>query len=224
MDRWDEIFRLSELLKQDRWADIKTICDLARQGRWDDVTVRLAEMTATPESRNLFNESMLTSELKDMYQNDPLLENELSNIAESRAKKLYTAQIDVLKANALRAFNSTNPSNQTSSQDVESISNEKLAKLFYEECEKQFVEEYHLICGETPGDDGKYSVYIWEGKFCHYRRVENFTELHSRLKKVLRSISSEMGYDRSTLLTDQKTKDIVDSLIYKCSFGTVTTT
>ena len=71
-----------------------------------------------------------------------------------------------------------------------------------------------MICGETPGDDGKYPVYIWEEKFCHYRRIENLTELYSRLKKLSRSISSEMGYDRPILLTDHKTKEIVDNLIY----------
>lgn len=226
MNRWDEISRLYELLKQSRWADIQTICNLAQQGNWNEVTVRLAEMTTQLESRNLFNEHILTGELKDMcqhylflMQNNNFYEanklyNEIVNILESRAKKLNAAQINVLKANALHALNSTNPPSQTSSQDVESTSNEKLAKLFYDECAKRFVEEYHLICGETPSDDGKYPVYIWEEKFCHYRRVENLTELYSRLKKLSRSISSEMGYDRPTLLTDQKTKEIVDNLIY----------
>lgn len=226
-NRFDDLSKLVKLWKQSRWADIQTVCGFAQQGRWDEVTARLAEMTATPESRNLFNESMLTGELKDMYQHYLFLKennrideankfyNEMIvNIVESRAKKLNSAQIDVLKANTLHGLNSTNPPSQTSSQDVESTSNEKLAKLFYEECEKRFVEEYHLLCGETPGDDGKYPVYIWEEKLCCYRRVENLTELYSRLKKLSRSISSEMGYDRPTLLTDQKTKEIVDSLIY----------
>ena len=71
-----------------------------------------------------------------------------------------------------------------------------------------------MICGETPGDDGKYPVYIWEKEFRYYRRVENLTELYSRLKKLSRSISSEIGYDKPTLLTEQRTKEIVDSLIY----------
>ena len=226
-NRFDDLSKLAKLWKQDRWADIQTVCNLALQGIWNEVTARLAEMTTPPESRNLFNESMLTGELKDMYQyylflkeNNRIDEankfyNEMIvNIVESRAKKLNSAKIDVLKANTLHGLNSTNPPSQTSSQDVESTSNEKLAKLFYEECEKRFVEEYHLLCGETPGDDGKYPVYIWEEKLCCYRRVENLTELYSRLKKLSRSISSEMGYDRPTLLTDQKTKEIVDSLIY----------
>lgn len=214
-NRFDDLSNLAKLRKQGRWADIQTVCGLAHQGRWDEVTVRLAEMTDALESRNLFNEPILTGEFKGMYQNGLFLEkNELANIAESRAKKLYAAQIDVLKANALRALNPTNPPSQTYPQDVESTSNEKLAKLFYEEYEKRFVEEYHLLCGETPGDDGKYPVYIWEKEFRYYRRVENLTELYSRLKKLSRSISSEMGYNRPTLLTDQKTKEIVDSLIY----------
>lgn len=226
MNRWDEISRLYELLKQSRWADIKTVCNLAQQEKWDEVTVRLAEMTAAPESRNLFNEPMLTGELKDMYQrywfliqNNRVVEankllNEIANIEESRAKNLYGAQIDVLKANALHALNATNPPAQTSSQNVESTSKEKLDKSFYDECEKRFIEGYHLITGETPGDDGKYPIYIWDENFCRYRRVENLTELYSRLKKLSRSVSSEMGYDRPTLLPDQKTKEIVDNLIY----------
>ena len=195
-NRFDDLSKLAKLWKQDRWADIQTVCNLALQGIWYEVTARLAEMTTPPESRNLFNESMLTGELKDMYQhyltlrkNNQMdeankLYNEIVNILKSKAKKLNSAQIDVLKANTLHGLNSTNPPSQTSSQDVESTSNEKLAKLFYEECEKRFVEEYHLLCGETPGDDGKYPVYIWEEKLCCYRRVENLTELYSRLKKL----------------------------------------
>ena len=226
LNRLDDLSKLAKLWKQGRWADIQTVCGFAQKERWDEVTVRLAEMTTSLESRNLFNEPMLTGELKDMYQhyltlrkNNQMdeankLYNEIVNILKSKAKKLNSAQIDVLKANTLHGLNSTNPPSQTSSQDVESTSNEKLAKLFYEECEKRFVEEYHLLCGETPGDDGKYPVYIWEEKLCCYRRVENLTELYSRLKKLSRSISSEMGYNRPTLLTDQKTKEIVDSLIY----------
>lgn len=224
--RFDDLSNLAKLRKQGRWADIQTVCGFAQQGRWNEVTARLAEMTATPESRNLFNESMLTGELKDMYQHYLFLKennrmdeanklyNEINNIVESRAKKLYATQIDVLKVNALHALNATNTPSQTSSQDVESASNERLRKLFYDECEKKFIEEYHLICGETPGDDGKYPVYIWEEKFRHYRRIENLTELYSRLKKLSHRISSEMGYNRPTLLTDQKTKEIVDNLIY----------
>lgn len=221
-NRFDDLSNLAKLRKQGRWADIQTVCNLAYYGNWNEVTIRLAEMTTSPESRNLFNEPIFTGELKDMYQHYLFLKennrideankvyNEIFNIVESRTKKLNATQIDVLKANTLHGLNSTNPP----SQDVESTSNEKLAKLFYEECEKRFVEEYHLLCGETPGDDGKYPVYIWEEKLCCYRRVENLTELYSRLKKLSRNISSEMGYDRPTLLTDQKTKEIVDSLIY----------
>ena len=225
-NRFDDLSKLAKLWKQDRWADIKTVCNLAYYKNWNEVTVRLSEMTTLPEFRDLFNESMFTGELKDMYQHYLFLRknnqmdeanklyNEIANIVGIRAKKLNAAQIDVLKANALHALNSTNPSAQTSSQEVDSTSNEKLAKLFYEECEKRFVKEYHLICGETPGDDGKYPVYIWEKEFRYYRRVENLTELYSRLKKLSRSISSEIGYDKPTLLTEQRTKEIVDSLIY----------
>ena len=220
MNRWDEISRFYELLKQNRWSDIQTVCDLECLGKWDEVTIRLVEMTTSPESRNLFNEYMLTGELKDMYQyyltlrkNNQMdeanrLYNKIADILESRAKKLNAAQIDVLKAKELCL-----PS-QTSSQDIESTSSEKLSKLFFAECEKRFIEENHLICGETPGDDGKYPIYIWEKKFCYYRRVENLTELYSRLKKLSRAISLEMGYDTQALLTDQKTKEIVDNLIY----------
>ena len=220
MNRWDEISRFYELLKQNRWSDIQTVCDLECLGKWDEVTIRLVEMTTSPESRNLFNEYMLTGELKDMYQyyltlrkNNQMdeanrLYNKIADILESRAKKLNAAQIDVLKAKELCL-----PS-QTSSQDIESTSSEKLSKLFFAECEKRFIGENHLICGETPGDDGKYPIYIWEKKFCYYRRVENLTELYSRLKKLSRSISLEMGYDTQALLTDQKTKEIVDNLIY----------
>lgn len=224
--RFDDLSKLAKLWKQGRWADIQTVCGFAQQGRWDEVTVRLAEMTTPLESRNLFNEPIFTGELKDMYQHYLFLKennrmdeanklyNEINNIVESRAKKLNATQIDVLKVNALHALNPTNPPSQSYPQDVESTSNDKLAKLFYEECEKRFVEEYHLICGETPSDDGKYPVYIWEKEFRYYRRVENLTELYSRLKKLSRSISSEMGYYRQTLLTEQRTKEIVDSLIY----------
>ena len=214
MNRWDEISRFYELLKQNRWSDIKIVCDLQYFGKWDEVTIRLVEMTTPPETRNLFNEPILTGELKDMYQHDLFLEkNDLANIVGSRAKKLYTAQIDTLKTKELHVSNSTNLPSQTSSQDMESTSSEKLSK-FYAECEKRFIEENHLICGETPGDDGKYPIYIWEKKFCYYRRVENLTELYSRLKRLSRSISLEMGYDTPVLLTDQKTKEIVDNLIY----------
>ena len=67
-NRFDDLSKLAKLWKQDRWADIQTVCNLALQGIWYEVTARLAEMTTPPESRNLFNESMLTGELKDMYQ------------------------------------------------------------------------------------------------------------------------------------------------------------
>ena len=216
LNRLDDLSKLAKLWKQGRWADIQTVCGFAQQGRWDEVTVRLSEMTIPLESRNLFNESMLTGELKDMCQHYLLLKetnqvdeanklcSKIADILESRSKKLNTAQIDVLKAKELRSLSSTNLPSQTSSQDVESTSNEKLANSFYDECANRFIEEYHLLCGENPGDDGKYPVYIWEEKFCHYRRVENLTELHNRLKKLSRSISLEMGYDRPILLTDQK--------------------
>lgn len=225
-NRFDDLSNLAKLRKQGRWADIQTVCNLAYYGNWNEVTIRLAEMTTSPESRNLFNEPIFTGELKDMYQHYLFLKennrideankvyNEIFNIVESRTKKLNAAQIDVLKTDALRVSNSINPPFQASSQDVESASNEKLTKSFYDECANRFIEEYHLLCGETPGDDGKYPVYIWEEKLCRYRQVENLTELYSRLKKLSRNISSEMGYDRPTLLTDQKTKEIVDSLIY----------
>ena len=68
LNRLDDLSKLAKLWKQDRWADIQTVCNLALQGIWYEVTARLAEMTTPPESRNLFNESMLTGELKDMYQ------------------------------------------------------------------------------------------------------------------------------------------------------------
>ena len=216
LNRFDDLSRLVKLWKQSRWADIQKVCNLAQQGNLNEVTVRLAEMTTSSESRNLFNESMLTGELKDMYQHYLLLRNnnqmdeanklysKIADILESKAKRLNTAQIDVLKEKELRSLSSTNLPSLISSSDVESTSNEKSIKLFYDKCEKKFIEEYHLICGENPGDDDKYPGYIWKEKFCHYRRVENLTELHNRLKKLSRSISLEMGYDRPILLTDQK--------------------
>ena len=46
-------------------------------------------MTTSPEARNLFNESMLTGELKDMYQHYLLLK-ETNQVDE--ANKLYISQ------------------------------------------------------------------------------------------------------------------------------------
>ena len=68
LNRFDDLSKLAKLRKQGSWADIQTVCSLAYYGNWNEVTARLAEMTTLPESRNLFNESMLTGELKDMYQ------------------------------------------------------------------------------------------------------------------------------------------------------------